>query len=499
MAQLALLAAACCSASCATLPPCPAQGGPTWRELISPHFRVRSDMDPDDAHETLRRLEELRASILATLWPGAPEPPNRTEVVVLRSRIDFLVYARDPAVPALLWGMRTDRPPLPPLLAFGGTDYRAMGVLSHELAHELSFWFMPIQPPWYAEGIGTFLETIKYDRKAGRVDVGEPSVSRQRGSQGLARVSAASLLGTGREPAGEELARFEDSAWLLMHYLINKRPRDFARLQAELGRLKTTAEAWRAVFPDLPPQKLDFELDAYGRSGGYASGELALRVPAPEVAVRVMTDAEAHAARAQLFETVAAPGVAPDHERATREIAEALAADPSNVDALALRFFWFTRQEARDERAELARRATTAHPHSWLAWLMAASVAPDQRTERTALSRALESDPNQAIALSELARLAAAAGRWQEALAFSTRAMHVGERHWALLSVHMHALAHVGNCHDAAFFVETLQTLAPEKAAAEARRYWYTLRPTCLETALRASQAPELERAGASP
>jgi hypothetical protein len=159
-----IVVAAWGAAGCATLPACPAKGGPAWRELTSAHFRVRSDLDQEDARETVRRLEEIRASMLATLWPGAPDPPNRTEVIVLRSRIEFMVFARDPQVPPVLWGLRSERPPLPPTLIFSGTDYRTMGVLAHELAHDLSRWYMPMQPPWYSEGIATFLETLRYDR-----------------------------------------------------------------------------------------------------------------------------------------------------------------------------------------------------------------------------------------------------------------------------------------------------------------------------------------------
>jgi Tfp pilus assembly protein PilF len=357
---------------------------------------------------------------------------------------------------------------------------------------------MPMQPPWYSEGIATFLETITYDRKSGRAEIGEPSKGRNRGARGLNRIPARRLLGVAREPSGEDLARFEDSAWLLVHYLINKRPRDFARLQAELGRLKTTTEAWPEVFPDLPPEKLDSELDSYGGGGKYAAGELAVSVPAPAIAVRVMTDAEAHATRALLFETAAAPGVAPDHESAKREIAAALEADASNVDALAMRYFWFTPREA-PEGADVARRATAAHPDSWLAWLMTANTALDNRAQRTALSKALALEQNQAIVLSAFARLNAASARWQEALSFSTKAMHVGERSLTLLGLHMRALAHVGNCHDAAFFVDALQTIAPPEMAEQARGDWAALQQLCADAARTASQGARPEPEAASP
>jgi hypothetical protein len=485
---LGLLAATCGALGCATLPACPAKGGPAWHELTSAHFRLRSDLEPKDAEETVRRLEELRASMLATIWPGAPAPTSRTEVVVLRSRIELLVFARDPHVPPLLWGVRSERPPLPATLVFAGTDYRTMGVLVHGLALDLSRWFMPMQPLWYSEGIATFLETLRYDRDAGLVDVGEPSAGRHLSSEGANRVSAARLLDARSEPTGEDLAHFEDSAWLLMHFLINKRSRDFARLQTDLVRLKPSAEAWASAMPDLPPEKLDAALDAYSRSGEYAAGGVALRVPAPTISVRVMSDAEVHATRALLFETAVDPGVAPDTDAAKREVAEALAADATNASALAIRFFWFTPKDQHAERGELARLASTAHPEDWLSWLMVATEANDAAAERTALSRALRVAPDQVLVLSGLAQLDAASGRWQESLSFSTKAMHLGERRWSLLELHVEALAHVGRCDDAAYFVEALKALSPPAVGEEAGRRWLALRPGCADAAVRAAR-----------
>ena len=65
-------------AGCATLPACPAKGGPIWREATTAHFRLRSDLDEGDARETIRRLEEIRASMLAMVWPGAAFPNTDT-------------------------------------------------------------------------------------------------------------------------------------------------------------------------------------------------------------------------------------------------------------------------------------------------------------------------------------------------------------------------------------------------------------------------------------
>jgi Tfp pilus assembly protein PilF len=426
--------------------------------------------------------------MLAMVWPGAPDPPIRTEVVVLRSRIELMVFVRDPHVPPLLWGLRSERPPLPASLLFAGTDFRTMTVLVHELAHDLSEWFLPLQPRWYSEGVATFLETLQYDRSNGRAQIGEPSWERYNDSAWSRGLPASDLLTARQFPSSDKMAEFEDRSWLLVHYLINKRPEAFARLQTELLGLESPAEAWSTALPDLPPSKLDGVLDQY-RSGRYETQVWRVHVPAPAISVRTMTDAEAHEVRALLFETGAAPGVAPDSAAAQKEIGEALEADPSNVEALALRFFWFSPVVGPQDRAGLAQRAVSAHPDEWIAWLMVASAAADQRAKRTALARGLALAPNQAPLLTEMARLDATTGHWEEALLFATKATQFGERRWGALALRAEALARLGKCGDADKLAGALQTLAPPEVADAVTRGWSALRQSCAEVAERAGRA----------
>ena len=467
-------------AGCATVPAWPAKGAPPWREAISTHFRLRSDLDEDDARETIRRLEEIRASMLAMVWPGAPDPPIRTEVVVVRSSSELMVFVRDPHDPPLIAGLRAERSPLPASLLFAGTDLRTMSTLVHELAHDLSAWFLPIQPLWYSEGVATFLETLRYDRPNIRAQIGEPAWDRYRNSAESHGLSAPDLLGARSLPPGEKGTDFENRSWLLVHYLINKRPEAFVRLQDDLRSLKSPIQAWATALPDLPPNKLDDALDRY-RSGRYQTQSQRVHVPAPTIAVRTMTDAEAHAVRAVMFENGAAPGVAPDTAAAQKEIGEALEADPSNVEALALRFFWFPAAGGPDDRASLAERAVTAHPDEWLAWLMVADGAADERAKRTALARGLRLAPTQAALLTELARLNAKTGQWEEALLFATKATQFGERRWTALALRMEALAHLGKCGDAGNLAGALEALAPAEVADAVTRSWGALKQSCIE------------------
>ena len=71
--------------------------------------------------EIARWFEEVRASMLELVWPGASGPPGRTEVIVLRSRLEFLAYVQDLEI----WGEHVGLPPLPPVILTAGSFGRA--------------------------------------------------------------------------------------------------------------------------------------------------------------------------------------------------------------------------------------------------------------------------------------------------------------------------------------------------------------------------------------
>jgi hypothetical protein len=323
--------------------------------------------------------------------------------------------------------------------------------------------------------------------------MGEPAWGRYGDSAGSHGLSAPDLLGARSIPLREKGTEFENRSWLLVHYLINKRPEAFVRLQNDLLSLKSPVEAWSTALPDLPPSKLDDVLDQY-RSGRYATYSRRVHVPVLTIAVRTMTEAEAHAVRAVMFETGAAPGGAPDSAAAQKEIGAALEADPSNVEALALRFFWFPPAGRPDDRASLAERAVSAHPDEWLAWLMVAAGAPDERAKRTALARGLRLAPTQAALLTEMARLNATIGRWDETLLFATKATQFGERRWGALALRMEALAKLGKCGDAGKLADAIQTLAPAEVADAVARSWGALRQSCTEGLEYGHQGPSTQQ-----
>jgi hypothetical protein len=443
---------------CATLPACPAQGGPSWRELTSDHFVLRTDLDEPQAQDTIRSFEELRAAMFAVMWPRASSPPNRTEIVALRSDAELETYVQTP----LIGGMYLSGLPFGGTILFSRTRRgEKQPVVAHELAHDVSRWTFPRQPPWYAEGVARFLETIQYDRDQHQIRVGMPVERCHRAFLVGPIMPADRLLSASGVPGGMDGDRFECTAWLVVHYLINNRPAQFAELQRRLADLEPTAQAWREALPDLPPAQLDAAIDAYAHWGRYSIGSLALDIAVAPATVRVLPDADVHATRAFLFHRAASEGKPPQRDRAAAEVVEALAADSNDTAALAEALFWRP-TGLTIAREDLAKRAIGAHPDDWLAWVADAAFAGEQaggamRSRAHAdLVRALTLAPDRPEIVFLLAQSHAAEGHWSEALAFSTKALRLGTRYPELLSLHTEALARTGQCSQATWFAAAL-------------------------------------------
>jgi hypothetical protein len=50
------------------IPPLPAQGGPAWRELTSPHITLWTDTSADRAREIVSDAEHLRQVLIGTVF-----------------------------------------------------------------------------------------------------------------------------------------------------------------------------------------------------------------------------------------------------------------------------------------------------------------------------------------------------------------------------------------------------------------------------------------------
>jgi hypothetical protein len=470
LALLVLVLVLVLVAGCATVPPCPARGGPAWRELTSEHFVVRSDLEPDEVVEVVRTLEEIRAAML-TMWVGLLEPIGRTPVIALSSSelAAFAGFEFD--------GYYFRRPPFPGTVVAAGNTWKRSETVKHELAHELAHHFEPIQPTWYAEGLAMYLETTRYDREKRYSILGEPS---EAGTDFFRK-------GGSPSPADEllgplpidllELTRFYATSWLLTHYLINQRRDAYERFKRRIGALEPGAAAFRAEFPDLDSAGLYSELTKYVSSGHYTM--LGRKLP-PWVGtpgIRTLPDAEVHGVRAFLYTSLHARDQSPNLIAARAELDEAVSAASPPIEALAVAFY-SPDLKYRLGRPELAALAIKNHPESWMAWMMLADASPRQDPAAgVALIRAFGVAPHESEVLVRLAAMKASEGKWDEALALSQTALPAGAHHPELWLIHTAALMRTGHCEEARRWGAALKGLL---SVAPGRQLDEVLAGTCL-------------------
>ena len=198
-----------------------------------------------------------------------------------------------------------------------------------------------------------------------------------------------------------------------------------------------------------------------------------LRVVVGAIDRRAMRDAEVHALRAYLFATE--PMTRP---RAAREIDEALAQEPANVEALAADFYF--RGVAPDAKRSLARRAAEGSPGGWLpAVMLADAMGPRDPLARASLVRALPAAPAEPELLGRLARTEADAQRWEQAVALVERVVRLGDLSLDVLSIYGSGLARTGRCDEAAFVVDAIANLASPADAPNVSRLRTDVEATC--------------------
>jgi hypothetical protein len=371
--RLAIITAAAMLAlvsGCGHLPPCPAAGGPTWTELSTDHFRLRTDEDPEAARGRLTELERLRAALLTVFRAPADLDTGRLPVIVVdRGWTDFA--ARE------VEGYFTHAVAQPLIVLAASSRAFQVDVIKHELVHYLSAQVIPNQPPWFAEGIATYYQTVEFDEDAHRIDVGRPSEALLARAQQIG-LPAIERIFTAKAIEHEEAPSFYAAAWLSVHYLMNHRASALSAYAEALRAGVTGDAAWTAAFGAQTPAQLAREIQQYADGGHYEVLQFPIDgVPPPAPAERPLSDADTHATRALLYLTgthtrTVAPelslGADDQKPAAEREIEEALRAQPDHVLAGAIAHFIFN----APVDIALARRATQSAPNDWLAWLLLA-------------------------------------------------------------------------------------------------------------------------------
>lgn len=424
-----------CGASLTQTAPAPHE---RWLALETPHFVVRTDLAEPAAREIADSLEWMRAALLTLAWTGAKDPRGRTQVVVFARPSDFQRYVGLP----MAAGIAVSHTGSERTLAFTpGPDGGIPNVAVHELAHDLSQWFMPVQPRWFAEGLAVYLENTRFDPKTRRATLGGVSSDSADWLRETGVLVRSSRLFSMRESLQEdprETASFYASAWLFVHYLINHEGEAFSRYQAKLAQLVPPHAAWQASFGDLSLDELDQRVIDYAQSTEFTTLSAVIEREPFELEPRVLTQAEVHGTLARLSSLLG-------QEVSRRETLEALRLDPAEPSALAVRFEALA-PDATDERRALARRAVAAHPELADAWILAARAEPPGDERDAAVARARELAPDHPGVALLLAEDAVRGGEPRAALAHTTLALRRSPLTADLLALHVRALGAHGRC-----------------------------------------------------
>lgn len=433
--------------------------GSAWLQVRTTHFDLHTDLIEPAALDMAHALEESRAALLSVAWQGAPDPRGRTEVTVFASEDRYREYwQRNSAV-----GLAQSLAGAERLIVAFWEEERPHGlplVAVHEIAHDLSDWFTPLQPAWYSEGMAQFLEGVEYDRAKRRAVLGGVPAPMVRVLQSYDR-SAAGVEGlfTARDPhKGDDRAtsRFYFTSWLLVHWLINRHGDPFRQFQSDLSRLVDWREAWSSRFPSLGPRELDARLEEYMDGGRFDYISEEVEVPPFSPRLRVLSAAEGHGLSSWMASRLGAS------ELAMQDMERALALDPNELNALRTRYRNLRGPSHAAARLSVARKLVRAHSQSAEAWLLLARSA-DSATERSsAIDQAQSLAPDHPGVLELLASRSLDARDNPAALVHSQILIRRTAPSIRIIILHLQALARNGRCDEARHFAHSVRADSPK-------------------------------------
>jgi tetratricopeptide (TPR) repeat protein len=342
-------------------------------------------------------------------------------------------------------------------------------VLKHELVHHLAAFIYRREPRWFAEGLAQYLETLRFAEDGKTAILGEVNL------QALSyykryRVSVSEVLPWGGKFDAEDATKtlgLYGTSWLLVHWLSNTHPDDFARYQTLLAKGIDPDKAWKAVFPSLTFSDLDTQLHEYADHGDYHYFVVTIPALEPTTEERALTSADVHALRASA-------ALAGGHNlvdgrkqlaEARGELAAALADDPGNVRALQIQLGLVK----PEERVALGRRAAQTHPEDGMAWLILGETlhgVPNSWDEQVqAYQKTMLLLPDNPEAFNNLAWMYLEKGRAEEALPLALSAARMAPWDSSMLDTLAGALAALGRCSEAQAIQTRAIDLLPERAS----------------------------------
>jgi hypothetical protein len=439
---------------------CPAKGGAPWRELKTAHFRLDTDAGEIEARSMARDLEHMHALLLQALLGEQVDLPGHVRVLAFSDPKDFREMSGQHDVTGYYTRARFGEPTIV-LSAVSLRDNPDL--VAHELAHHISFYLYPVQPPWFAEGLAEWVQTVAARARDMQPATGSHITHGTTGSHfsaaGLVPGHLVSWFQLDRRPmpvkeilawngavAEANAGRGHLWSWTLYHYLWNKRSKAFSDYQKRLADSADPAESWRLAFPDYDPQNgaamaaLDAALADHLSSGRFTFYRVEAKADASFEA-NALSSSELH-----LLIFHARRG-RPTPEQRASVVAEALAEDPGSPHAGVLQ-----QMQAHEGgmSLEALRAAANGRPGDWIGWFHLGSTPFVPVGEReAALRKAVQLNPENALALNNLAWLLVTADRAREALPFANRSLDLAPWNAATVDTLAEVAARLGKCKQA--------------------------------------------------
>jgi tetratricopeptide (TPR) repeat protein len=419
---------------------CPAKGGATWRELKSDHFVLQTDVDQSEARHILEQLEQMRAALVQIIIGKAEAETGRLKVIVIAERSRFTEFMPSKEFAGLFRNtqlgdeviiLRSDNSPA------------QRRTIAHELTHSLSLHLIGRQPLWLAEGLAGYFETIgdadaKNTLTAGQVQPYYWNLIREEPS------STDKLLHWQQARDGD--ANLYAASWLLVHYLIDTRPREFRNYQNRLAMGEEHRAAWNGAFPQwsLDKQgaleKLDAALDSYRLLADFKTRALTVQTAAPATE-RILDSAEVHTIRLD-WKMDWTP------QTLENEFREVQFEDPHHVGAM------LALAKKEPQRAlELAKLTVAAHPDEPRAWQFLGLAMSDKDLadrQEAAFRKALELDPGRTAYVLNLATALVERNRPDQAAPLFRRAVRQAPWSWVAQCGYARSLDDMNDCAEGA-------------------------------------------------
>jgi hypothetical protein len=360
LAPLAL-AAAVLVTGCASFGPVEPLG--VWSRASTPTVSVSTDLGLHRAEQLARKLEAFRAAAGEVLPDLRRERGVPLPIWVFASSREYRAYAQAlnvPAGAASFFVLTSRGGAVFADAGAQGTDL--LGMLYHEMLHDLIARTRPGMPLWLNEGLAELFQRLRTDGHVAALGGGDQAYLELVRGAGLGAPSRW-MRATPRSPAYREPVRkslFHARAWLAVHYLVVGRSSLAKHIPSYLDRIESGAPAdvaFRGAFGfDL--ETLARRLEGYARRQQLPTRRFRVlrEGDAPEIDTNRLEDPRVLAALGWVLYRAGIEDLA----FVEAHFRQALELRPTHRRSLVGLARIFQEQGKRDEQVELLRRLRRA-------------------------------------------------------------------------------------------------------------------------------------------